>query len=172
LSIWFTWATIFVHRVASCIDMRNTGGRLAFGFLLLACSALAATAEQKADVTVRVAVDKATVIAFLPPSMRNSRDYDSTAARDYVSEAMAGAKACLGKDYASYRVVFADRIVIRSQGHEQAYETRTVAPLVGALLFGPGAPNARILFAGGGPEALSRMLRSAASEYFERRCGG
>jgi len=152
--------------------MRNTGGRLAFGFLLLACSALAATAEQKADVTVRVAVDKATVIAFLPPSMRNSRDYDSTAARDYVSEAMAGAKACLGKDYASYRVVFADRIVIRSQGHEQAYETRTVAPLVGALLFGPGAPNARILFAGGGPEALSRMLRSAASEYFERRCGG
>jgi len=152
--------------------MKNLGRQFAFGFALLACSAIGATVEHKGDITVRVAVDKATVIAFLPPAMRSSRDYDSTAARDYVSEAMAGAKACLGKDYASYRVVFADRIVLRSQGQEQAFETRTVAPLVGALLFGPGAPNARILFAGGGPEALSRMLRSAASEYFERRCGG
>ena len=152
--------------------MKNTGARLALGIFILACSTLAAPAGHEGEVTVRVAVDKATVIAFLPPAMQGARDYDSTAARDYVSWAMADARACLGKDYASYRVVFADRIVVRSQGREQTFETRTVAPLVGALLLGPASPNARILFAGGGPEALTRLLRSAASEYFERQCGG
>jgi len=48
-------------------------------------------------------------------------------------------------------------------------EVKHFAPLAGALLLRPGS-NARILFAGGGPEALAQMLRPAASEYFGKRC--
>ncbi|HTT12088.1 MAG TPA: hypothetical protein VMG60_14445 [Burkholderiaceae bacterium] len=149
--------------------MKNTAARLLLG-LVVALALPAAPAGPRTQVTVRVTADKATVIAFLPPEMRNASDYDSTAARDYVSLAMADIKNCLGNDYASYRVVFAERIVIRSRGREEIFDLGTVAPLVGAVLAGPDSPNARLLFAGGGPEALTRMLRPAASEYFAKRC--
>jgi len=150
--------------------MTNTGAVLLALVIVVGLPVQALPAGPKAPVTVRVTADRATVIAFLPPAMRDARDDDSTAARDYVALAMDDLKTCLGKDYASYRVVFAERIVIRSHGREQIFDLATVAPLVGALLAEPGAANARLLFAGGGPEALKRMLRPAASDYFAKRC--
>jgi hypothetical protein len=137
-------------------------------FLLLSAWCGAAQQDAPAVVTVRVAVDKAAVIAFLPPALQDTEDKDAAAARDEVNWAIANIRTCLGKDFA-YRVVFADRIVVRSHGHEQSFEVRTAPPLVGALLVAPGS-NARIIFAGGGPEALTRLLRPAAGEYFERPC--
>jgi hypothetical protein len=76
----------------------------------------------------------------------------------------------LGKSYASYKVVFAERIVVRSPGRTETFELGR-AQLVGALLLRPSA-NARIVFAGGGPEALVQLLPSAASEYFGKACNG
>lgn len=112
-----------------------------------------------------------TVIAFLPPSMRDPANVDAAAARAQVEAAVGAAKVCLGEDFASYRMLFADRIVVRSPGREESFELAHFAPMVGALLLRPGS-NARILFAGGGPEALERMLRSAVSEYFGKKCDG
>jgi hypothetical protein len=128
-----------------------------------------ATGAEPPD-TIYVDGDKATVIGFLPPSMNNPRDGDAREAHELVARAIANAKLCLGEDYANYRVVFAEHAVVRSHGHEQPLELGTVRSLVGALLVGPESPNARVLFAGGGPEALSRMLDPAATEYFGREC--
>jgi hypothetical protein len=78
---------------------------------------------------------------------------------------------CLGEESVSYHRIFADRIVIRWFGGEEVFDVGQISPLVGALLFRPGS-NPRILFAGGGPEALGQMLPRAASEYFGKKCAG
>lgn len=60
------------------------------------------------------------------------------------------------------------RIVVRWRKGDETFELGN-SGLVGALLLRPGA-NARILFAGGGPEALSRLLIPALGEYFGKGC--
>ena len=138
--------------------------------LVLASSACAAGQIVQAPVTVYVAGDKPTVVVFLPPSFKDRREMVVSQAQERVRSAIQDTKLCLGKGYASYKVVFAERIVVRSLGHKETFELGR-APLVGALLLRPGA-NARILFAGGGPEALVKLLPSAASEYFGKACNG
>ncbi len=86
-----------------------------------------------------------------------------------MRSALENTKLCLGEDHGSYQVVFADRIVVRWYGREEVFQVKDFVPLVGALLVRPGS-NARILFAGGGPEALERMLPAAASAYFGGKC--
>jgi hypothetical protein len=120
-------------------------------------------------VTANIEGNKASVVAFLPSSMEGSRDKDATEAQERVRSAIEDVKACLGEDDVSYEVVFADRIAVHSLGREEIFEISHFAPLVGALLLRPDT-NPRILFAGGGPQALAQMLRSAASEYFGKRC--
>ena len=152
--------------------MTNTSANFLFAALALLASSIDLHARSTKEVaTVYIDVNKATVIGFLPLAMKNSRDREAFVAENLVSLAINNARICLGDDYATYRVVFADRIVLRAQGRERSFELGTAAPLVGALLFGPSAPNPRILFAGGGPEALLRMLHPAASEYFGKQCG-
>lgn len=75
--------------------------------------------------------------------------------------AVESAKRCPGEHRADYRVVFADRIVVRSRAVDQ---TLAVA-LVGVLLLRPGW-NSRIVFAGGGPEAVAPLLEQESREYF------
>ncbi len=83
--------------------------------------------------------------------------------------ALERARLCLGNDYASYRLVVADRIVVRTPEREDSLDIAHAAPLVGALLARPNA-NPRLVFAGGGPEALEGMLRRAVTDYFARAC--
>jgi len=142
-------------------------------FLLLASSTdLRAQRGAKDLATVNIDLAKPEVIGFLPPALKASRSRDAIEAENTVYLAINNVRICLGDDYANYRVVFADRIVLRSHGRERAFEVGTVSALVGALLFEPDASNPRILFAGGGPDALLRMLVPAASEYFGKQCGG
>ena len=130
------------------------------------CSAL----DHATDTTITyIDLDRPTVVAFVPSSMRESLDVDTPTAIEQIKAAVERTRACLGATYASYRLVFTDRIVVRAPGREESFEIANVTPLVGALLLRPDA-NARILFAGGGPEALRRMLRRAASEYFGKKC--
>jgi hypothetical protein len=133
------------------------------------CTALERGSTEAA--TTYVDLDRSIVIAFLPTPMREVHNWETSAAMDQVKVAVERTRACLGEDYASYRIVFADRIVVRSSGHEETFEIANATPLVGALLLRPDA-NARILCAGGGPEALRRMLRRAASDYFGKKCDG
>lgn len=119
-------------------------------------------------VTANVEAGKASVVAFMPPSMRSGRDKDAAAAQEHVRSAIEEVKKCLGNDV-SYTVVFADRIAVHWLGHDETFDVRDFAPLVGALLIRPDT-SARIVFAGGGPQALPQLLRSAASEYFGKRC--
>ena len=60
------------------------------------------------------------VIAFLPPSMQDSADNAAAAAQERVRAAIRDTKLCLGEDDISYRVVFADRIVVSSPGREDS----------------------------------------------------
>jgi hypothetical protein len=138
--------------------------------LVLASSACVAGQIVQAPVTVYVAGNKPTVVAFLPPSFKDRREMVASQAQERVRSAIQNTKLCLGKGYATYKVVFAERIVVRSLGRKETFELGRT-PLVGALLLRPGA-NARILFAGGGPEALVQLLPSAASEYFGKACNG
>jgi hypothetical protein len=138
--------------------------------LVLANPACAVRQIVKAPVTVYIAGNKTTVVAFLPPSLRNPREMVASQAQKRVKSAIQNTKRCLGEGYASYTVVFAERIVVRSRGSKETFELGRT-PLVGGLLLRPGA-NARILFAGGGPESLEQLLPSAASEYFGKACIG
>lgn len=136
---------------------------------LLAASPGAWPRSAEHVVTAYIDGDKPTVVAFLPLSMQDAQDKAAAQAQKHVRSAIDDVKACLGEDGVSYTVVFADRIAVRSRGREETFEVSYFAPLVGALLLRPGT-SPRVLFAGGGPQALAQMLRSAASEYFTKRC--
>src|SRR5882762_1874097 len=115
--------------------MTNTSANFLFAALALLASSIDLHARSTKEVaTVYIDVNKATVIGFLPLAMKNSRDSEALKAENLVSLAVNNARICLGDDYATYRVVFADRIVLRAQGRERSFELGTAAPLVGALL--------------------------------------
>jgi len=141
------------------------------GLLLLASVAGVSARTAKDAATVHVDVDKAAVIGFLPLGMKRPHDREAIDAENTVYRAVSNARICLGDDYATYKVVFADRIVLRWHGQTRAFDLGTAAQLVGALLFEPTDPNPRVIFAGGGPEALLKMLQPAASDYFGKQCG-
>jgi hypothetical protein len=159
-------------------SVRSGAGRLANGrgyprpllllLLWLIASPVAWPRSAGEIVIATIAGGKASVVAFMPPSMRGSTDKEAAAAREHVRSAIAEVKDCLG-DELSYSVVFADRIAVDSIGREETFDVGDFAPLVGALLLRPDT-GPRILFAGGGPQALARLLRAAASEYFGKRC--
>jgi hypothetical protein len=129
----------------------------------------AALPQRTEDIaTVYIEEGEGGVIAFLPAMVRDSQDQGAIEARALVGLAIETTTRCLGEDYISYQVVFADRIVIRWPGDEESFEVGQFAPLTG-LLFRPGS-SARILIAGAGPGALVQMLSAAASEYFGKRC--
>jgi hypothetical protein len=131
---------------------------------------LKAHADERDDsgMTAYVEGDRAAVIAFLPPSVQVSQDEGATEAEALIRLTLQNTKTCLAEDRTSYRVVFVQRIVVRSREGEEIFEVGDFAPLVGALLLRPHT-NPRILFATGA-EALAQMLQPAASEYFDRRC--
>lgn len=137
------------------------------GLLIASSGALPQTAED--PVTAYVDVNQEAVIAFLPPFMQNLQDKDAGEAQERVGSAVESVKRCLGEEHVYYQVVFAERIVVRSLAGEETFELGRLVPLVGALLLRPDS-NARILFAGGGPEALVQLLRQAAGEYFGKQC--
>lgn len=137
--------------------------------VMLTTSSGALSNNMQGGITVYVESGPRAVIAFLPPLMQNMKASGAATAQANVNSAIESTKRCLGKDDISYQIVFADRIVVRSPGRDEAFNVGHFAPLVGALLLRENT-NARILFAGGGPEALRQVLQSAASEYFERKC--
>jgi hypothetical protein len=137
------------------------------GCLIASNGALPRTAEE--PVTAYVDVNREAVIAFLPPSMQNLQESGVVEAQNRVRWAVDSVERCLRDDHVYYEVVFAERIVVRSLAGEETFELGRLWPLVGALLLRPDS-NARILFAGGGPEALERLIRQAAGEYFGKEC--
>jgi hypothetical protein len=145
------------------------GSLAALAALVASCAA----SERGANgaVTAYVDLERPTVVAFIPDSMRESSPADAAATEAQVNEALNRARACLGESSASYRLVHADQIVVRTPGREDSFDIANLRPLVGALLLRPEA-NPRILFAGGGPEALRRMLGRAVGDFFGKECNG
>jgi hypothetical protein len=137
---------------------------LSLSALLLASGGAPAQPSDK-FITAYVDGDREAVIAFLPPSM--SRTADAAASEYPVISAVEAIRRCLSAHRADYRVVFADRIVIRSREGDEVL----AAPLAGVLLLRPGS-NPRIVFAGGGPEAVAPLLRQESLEYFGEDCAG
>lgn len=112
-----------------------------------------------------------TIVAFLPQSQRSSGEAQMPSASVYATQAMGRVKWCLGARAIAYHVVYADRIVVHRGDHDEVYEVTDNANLPGALLLSPTA-SPRIVFAGGGPQALVPLLRQAASDYFGTTCRG
>ena len=150
--------------------MRSPGFRLFLGLSVVLAASCGSLPQRNPDaVTKYIDLARPTVVAFLRPSTQDSLNEDDAASQEHVRSAIESTKVCLGQDFASYQIVVADRIVVRSPAGEESFELGHFAPLAGALLLRPAA-NSRILFAGGGPEALKRMLLPAASEYFGKNC--
>ena len=159
-----------LHSIVGRPNVRCNRSNLLLVLLVLLTASAGALPQSTEDVvTAYIEGDKAAVIAFLPPSMHDAQTEGAAEVQERVRSAIENTKLCLGEDYVSYQVVFAQRIVARSLGREETFEVGHFAPLVGALLLRPGW-NARILFAGGGADALAQMLRPAVSEYFGKRC--
>lgn len=137
--------------------------------VLVATSTGALSRDMEEGGTVSVAGDPRAVIAFLPPSMRDPETRGAAEAQASVRSAIESTRRCLGEVGVSYHVVFADRIAVRLRERDETFDVGDLAPLVGALLIREDS-NVRIMYAGGGPEALPRMLRSAAGRYFGREC--
>lgn len=108
------------------------------------------------------------VVAFLPSSLQGS-GADASSALRFATKALGRVKSCLGPQAAAYRLVYADRIVVRDGEHEETFEVAQGGHLPGALLLSPDT-NSRIVYAGGGPQALVPLLRQAASDYFGAAC--
>ncbi|HTT40439.1 MAG TPA: hypothetical protein VMH32_22525 [Burkholderiales bacterium] len=144
-------------------------GSLLLLVVFVAASQGAAVAGATESAVAAVDGNRAAVIGFLPPAARDARDPAASEARAQVELAIERAKQCLGEAQISYQVAFVDRIVIHRLGGDDTFQVSQFAPLVGALLFRPGA-NPRILVAGGGPAGLVQMLPRALSEYFGTRC--
>jgi len=149
--------------------MQGVGPRLILAGALLAGSGAVVAQTTEEVTTIVVDAEGAAIIVFLPLAERDSANAADVEARAQVGLAIGNAKRCLGEGYVQYQVVFSGRIVVRWPGHEETFQVSDFAPLVGALLVRP-ADNPRVLFAGGGPEALIRLLPSAASEYFGMGC--
>ena len=151
-------------------NMRSPGLNLLLGLFAVLAASCGSLPQRNPDaITKYIDLERPTVVAFLRPSTQDSVNEDAAASQEHVRSAIESVKACLGQQFASYQIVVADRIVIRSSAGEESFELGYFAPLAGALLLRPGA-NSRILFAGGGPEALKRMLLPSASEYFGKNC--
>ena len=143
--------------IVSRRKMRSPGSNLLLVLFVVLTASCGALQQSTTDVVTKyVDLDRPTVVAFLRPSTQDSLNADATASQEHVRLAIESTKICLGQDFASYRMVITDRIVVRSPEGEESFELGHFAPLAGALLLRPGS-NARILFAGGGPEALKRM---------------
>jgi len=82
---------------------------------------------------------------------------------------MQAVERCFGPDLADFSITFADRIVVRHADHDETFDVDGPTPLPGAVLVRPEA-NSRIVYAGGGPEALGPLIASAAGEFFGRKC--
>ena len=151
-------------------NMRSSGLNLLLGLFAALAAPCGALPRNNPDVITKyIDLARPTVVAFLRPSTQDSLNEDAAASQEHVRSAIESVKACLGQHFASYQIVVADRILVRSPAGEESFELGHFAPLAGALLLRPGA-NSRILFAGGGPEALKRMLLPTASEYFGKSC--
>lgn len=150
--------------------MQSPGLNFLLGLFVVLAASCGSLPQRNPDMATKyIDLERPTVIAFLRPSTQDSPNEDTAVSQEYVRSAIESARLCLGQDLASYQIVVSDRIVVRSPGGEESFELGQFAPLVGALLLRPGS-NSRILFAGGGPEALERMLRPVASEYFGKEC--
>ncbi len=135
----------------------------------LVISTAAAAAPRQVAATAHLEGNRNVVAIFLPPPIEHSRKEGSWLARTYAETAIFAIERCLGTAYASYRVVYADRIVIGRSTDAQTFDVGQAAPLTGAILFHPGS-NARVMYAGGGAQALVPLVLSATGDYFGKRC--
>jgi hypothetical protein len=114
--------------------------------------------------------DRASLIAFSPWMGPGASDETRAAVEAALRSAIESTRRCLGAGQVATQVVVADRIVIRSSGHDEAFERgQAAAGLVGALLLRPGS-NPRIVFATDAT-ALQSMLPLTSGEYFGKHCG-
>ena len=135
----------------------------------LVVSTVATAAQRQLAVTALLEGNGNVIVIFLPPAIAHSHREDIWLARTYADTAIFAIERCLGTAYASYQVVYADRIVIGRSTDAKTFEVRQGAPLPGAILFHPGS-NARVMYAGGGAQALVPLVLSASGDYFGKQC--
>ena len=140
--------------------------------LLIVCLTGSGTAlGQDAGQPATAVIDgtRAAIIIFLPPSARDAQDSEATEARASAALAIELTRRCFGRDDVSYKLLSADRMIVRLADREEIFDLWQFPSLPGAVFVRPGA-NPRIVVAGGGAEALERLVPSAAGDYFGRAC--
>lgn len=138
---------------------------LGIAFALFPCPAQPAAPPVVADIDA----SRPAVLAFVPVSAALVDGTDAALAQALAAEALVRANVCLGDAPVVYQLLRADRIVVHDGTRAAAFDIADGAPLAGALLVAPGT-NPSVLFAGGGPGSLARLLPQAAGEFFHHAC--
>ena len=150
--------------------MRHASWKLGLAlFALLSAPSRALPDTADDSNTAYVDGEREAVIAFVPIVTPGSPDGDAAEAHKLAVSAVETMKRCMGESRTDYRVVSAERIVVRLLNGDETFELDHGVALAGALLLRPGS-NPRILFAGGGPEALVLLLRQESKEYLGQNC--
>lgn len=131
-------------------------------------AALATPCAWGQPATAYVDGQRDSLVVFLPVASKRDASLEARLARSYAQVTVEAVKQCLGEGRAEVGIAYADGIVVRRAGSEQRFDL-TTPTLPGALMVRPGA-SPRIVFAGGGADALRRLVTPAAAEYFGAKC--
>ncbi|MBV8036598.1 hypothetical protein [Roseateles sp.] len=108
---------------------------------------------------------RAAIVAFAPTDALGATDDGSVEGIAHTQFALRDARRCLGTRDIDYRLVFADRFKVVTNGLRVDYRGHQLGQGFGAVLVNPGqAP--RLVVAREGPSTLQQLLPQAASELW------
>lgn len=118
-----------------------------------------------------VAVAGSTLIAYMPPELREPKDNGEEEAVSHLRFAVEDTVKCLRPKRIRVVVVYADRLILKNRGAAETISVNTFGQAIGAVLATPGK-RAKVVAAEHGPSTLLQLLPAAAGRYWHAEgCG-
>ena len=131
---------------------------------LLVLSGMSAAARATTEEAVQVR-DR-TIIAFLPPEVREAKDDGSIEAGAHLSYAVEDTYKCLQPMKLTIRLLYADRVkLLDNKKKSEVLDVSKMGQAVGAILVEPGR-KPQVTYSVEGPSTLQYLLPQAASKYW------
>jgi len=133
-------------------------------FLVLLLAAFVATAAP-ASVTESVSVVQPTLIAFLPPSLRNPSEDGDSEAIAHLQFAVEDTVKCVRPKQLKVVFVYADIVALRNGSMSESVPVYKLGQAIGAILVDPRR-RAHVVAEENGPSTLQQLLPMGALEYW------
>jgi hypothetical protein len=117
-----------------------------------------------AETVTHITVTGPTIVAFLPLGTDKNDDHGSQEAIAHVQFALEDTRKCLGKYRASFKLVFADVVTLKTGSSTSTIRLTDKSQGVGAILLSLDKPPRYV--AAHGPSVLMHLLPPATGEYF------